>query len=103
MTRAKNGDGFTPLGPWIDTEVDPRALSMSTLVNGETIATGSTAQLAWSVAEQLAYLTRYLRLGPGDVVLTGCPGTFAPVEPGDLAVVMIEGIGELSNPIRTPG
>lgn len=71
--------------------------------NGATIATGSTAQLAWSVAEQLVYLTRYLRLGPGDVVLTGCPGTFAPVESGDLAVVMIDGIGELSNPIRTPG
>jgi 2-keto-4-pentenoate hydratase/2-oxohepta-3-ene-1,7-dioic acid hydratase in catechol pathway len=101
MTQAKNGDGFTPLGPWIETDLDPRSLSMSTQVNGATIATASTAQLAWTVAEQLAYLTRYMRLGPGDVVLTGCPGTFAPVKPGDQAVVTIDGIGELSNPIRT--
>jgi hypothetical protein len=70
-------------------------------VNGATIAAASTGQLAWTVAEQLAYLTRYMRLGPGDVVLTGCPGTFAPVKPGDQAVVAIDGIGELSNPIRT--
>ncbi len=101
MTQAKNGDGFTPLGPWIETDLDPRALSMSTQVNGATIAAASTGQLAWTVAEQLAYLTRYMRLGPGDVVLTGCPGTFAPVKPGDQAVVAIGGIGELSNPIRT--
>jgi 2-keto-4-pentenoate hydratase/2-oxohepta-3-ene-1,7-dioic acid hydratase in catechol pathway len=101
MTQAKNGDGFTPLGPWIETDLDPRSLSMSTHVNGDTVATASTAHLAWTVAEQLTYLTRYLRLGPGDVVLTGCPGTFAPVKPGDQAVVAIDGIGELSNPIRT--
>lgn len=74
---------------------------MSTRVNGQTIATASTAELAWTVAEQLAYLTRYLRLGPGDVVLTGCPGTLAMVKPGDQAVVAIEGIGELHNPVRT--
>jgi 2-keto-4-pentenoate hydratase/2-oxohepta-3-ene-1,7-dioic acid hydratase in catechol pathway len=54
-------------------------------------------------AEQLTYLTRYMRLGPGDVVLTGCPGTVAPVKPGDQAVVAIDGIGELSNPVRTQG
>jgi len=103
MTQAKNGDGFTPLGPWIETDLDPGTALMSTRVNGDIIAAASTAQLAWTVAEQLTYLTRYMRLGPGDVVLTGCPGTFAPVKPGDQAVVAIDGIGELSNPVRTQG
>jgi len=100
MTQAKNGDGFTPLGPWIDTELDPASVPLTVSVNGEHIASADTAQLAYTVTEQLVYLTSYLTLGPGDIVLTGCPGTFAPVKPGDISTVSIDGIGVLSNPVR---
>jgi 2-keto-4-pentenoate hydratase/2-oxohepta-3-ene-1,7-dioic acid hydratase in catechol pathway len=103
MTQSKHGDGFTPLGPWIETSLSPDDVAMTVRVNGQTVATASTAQLAWNVTEQLVYLTRYLTLGPGDVVLTGAPGTFAPVQPGDVAEVSLAGIGALANPVVARG
>jgi 2-keto-4-pentenoate hydratase/2-oxohepta-3-ene-1,7-dioic acid hydratase in catechol pathway len=103
MTQSKHGDGFTPLGPWIETSLDPSDVAMSVRVGGELVAAASTAQLAWNITEQLVYLTHYLTLGPGDVVLTGAPGTFAPVKPGDVAEVSLAGIGALINPIISRG
>ncbi|MEJ1229723.1 MAG: fumarylacetoacetate hydrolase family protein [Galbitalea sp.] len=76
LTQAKNGDGFTPLGPWIETElVDPDHCRVDITVNGRSRAQGSTADLLATVVDQLVYVTRYLTLGPGDVLLGGCPGT----------------------------
>jgi 2-keto-4-pentenoate hydratase/2-oxohepta-3-ene-1,7-dioic acid hydratase in catechol pathway len=100
MTQAKNGDGFTPIGPWIDTDIDPSHLRMTVHVNGEHIISSNTDQLAYTVTEQLVFLTSYVTLGPGDIVLTGSPGTSAPVKPGDISTVFIDGIGILSNPVR---
>ncbi|HOZ59279.1 MAG TPA: fumarylacetoacetate hydrolase family protein [Nakamurella multipartita] len=99
LTQAKNGDGFTPLGPWLETDLDSADVPMSVRINGRTVASASTRQLAWDITEQLVYLTRYLPLGPGDVVLTGAPGTFHPVKPGDLVEVALGGIGSLANPV----
>ena len=99
MTQAKHGDGFTPIGPWIETDLDPSAVSITVRVNGEDQASASTAQLAWNITEQLVYLTSYLSLGPGDIVLTGAPGTYTPVKPGDHSEIEIGGIGRLSNPV----
>jgi 2-keto-4-pentenoate hydratase/2-oxohepta-3-ene-1,7-dioic acid hydratase in catechol pathway len=101
MTQSKNGDGFTPLGPWIETELDDSAVPITVRVNGDVVAEARTAELAWNVTEQLVYLTRYLTLGPGDVVLTGAPATFAPVKPGDRAEITLDGIGTLTNPVRS--
>ena len=103
MTQSKNGDGFTPLGPWIETSLDPGDVAMTVRVNGAVVAESTTARLAWDITEQLVYLTRYLTLGPGDVVLTGAPGTFAPVKPGDVAEVSLAGIGPLANPVVSKG
>jgi len=100
MTQAKHGDGFTPIGPWIETELDPSAVPITVRVNGEDRVNASTAQLAWNITEQLVYLTSYLSLGPGDIVLTGAPGTFTPVKPGDGSEIALGGIGALSNPVR---
>jgi 2-keto-4-pentenoate hydratase/2-oxohepta-3-ene-1,7-dioic acid hydratase in catechol pathway len=100
MTQSKNGDGFTPLGPWIETELDDGAVPITVRVNGSVVAEASTAQLAWNVTEQLVYLTRYLTLHPGDVVLTGSPATFAPVQAGDRAEITLAGIGTLANPVN---
>ena len=97
LTQAKNGDGFTPLGPWIETDLDPEALGIRAEA-GDRVATGSVDGLARGVVELLVYLTGVLELGPGDVVLTGCPGTGVPIEAGDTARLRIDGLGELANP-----
>ncbi|WP_237726933.1 fumarylacetoacetate hydrolase family protein [Rhodococcus jostii] len=100
LTQAKHGDGFTPLGPWIETDLGSGDVPITVRVNGVTVAEASTRQLAWNVSEQLVHLTRYLTLGPGDVVLTGCPFTLGPVEPGDRTEITLDGIGTLANPVR---
>jgi 2-keto-4-pentenoate hydratase/2-oxohepta-3-ene-1,7-dioic acid hydratase in catechol pathway len=101
MTQSKHGDGFTPIGPWIETELDDSAVSIQVRVNSDIVCEANTSQLAWNITEQLVYLTRYLTLGPGDIVLTGAPGTFAPVKPGDQGSITLGGIGTLSNPVRS--
>jgi 2-keto-4-pentenoate hydratase/2-oxohepta-3-ene-1,7-dioic acid hydratase in catechol pathway len=100
MTQAKHGDGFTPIGPWIETDLNTSAVPITVRVNDEDQVSANTAQLAWDITEQLVYLTSYLSLGPGDVVLTGAPGTFTPVKPGDRSEIALGGIGALSNPVR---
>ena len=94
------GRGYTPLGPWIETEVaDPEAIDMLVRVNGELRAASNTARLQSTVAESIAYATSWLELGAGDVIMTGAPATFVPVEPGDLIELDFPGIGTLSNPV----
>jgi 2-keto-4-pentenoate hydratase/2-oxohepta-3-ene-1,7-dioic acid hydratase in catechol pathway len=96
-TQGKNGENFTPLGPWIETELDTRDLQIRLRINGGEVSRGSTSQLARGVDEILVYLTRYLELRPGDVVLCGCPGTSTSVRAGDRFDIEIDGIGVLSN------
>lgn len=97
FTHGKNGDGFTPLGPWIETDLDPAALAIEVAIDGTVVATGNTADLGRAVAELLAYVTSVMSLGPGDVVLTGCPGSTAPIRAGQSASIRIDGLGELVN------
>ena len=96
-TQGKNGENFTPLGPWIETELDVRDLQIRLRINGNEVSRGSTSQLARGVEEILVYLTRYLELRPGDVVLCGCPGATTSVKAGDRFDIEIDGIGVLSN------
>lgn len=98
LTEAKNGGGFTPIGPWIETALEPAGLAIAVTAGGAS-ATGSVDGLARGVEELLAYLTGVLELGPGDVILTGCPATAVPVAPGDTARIRIPGLGELANPV----
>ncbi|MFZ4893986.1 fumarylacetoacetate hydrolase family protein [Plantibacter sp. Mn2098] len=103
LTQVKNGDGYTPIGPWIETDFDASDARLLVEITGpdgvrRTVADATTASLAYDVTEQLVYLTSHLTLGPGDVVLTGAPATFAPAVPGDIASITIPGIGTLENP-----
>jgi 2-keto-4-pentenoate hydratase/2-oxohepta-3-ene-1,7-dioic acid hydratase in catechol pathway len=98
--RAKGFDTFCPLGPAIETELDPlEGLSIECRVNGEVRQSGSTADMVFGVAELIEFITRVMTLLPGDVVLTGTPSGISPVVPGDLMEVEIEGIGVLANPV----
>ena len=102
LTQAKQGDGFTPLGPWIETELpDPDDVAVRVLLDGVVVATGTTADLLDGLVDQLVYVTRYLSLGPGDVVLGGCPGTFATVQPGQRVRIEMDGIGALESTTGT--
>ena len=97
-TRAKGFDTFCPLGPWIDTDVDPAAgLQVGCTVNGELRQSGSTGDLVFDVAQLVAYCAAFATLLPGDVLLTGTPAGVGPLVDGDVVTVSVEGIGALTN------
>ena len=99
-TRAKGFDTFCPLGPAIDTELDPaEGLSITCRVNGELRQAGSTSDLVFGIGEIVSYVSRIMTLLPGDVILTGTPGGVGPITAGDKVEVEIEGIGVLVNPV----
>jgi 2-keto-4-pentenoate hydratase/2-oxohepta-3-ene-1,7-dioic acid hydratase in catechol pathway len=95
-TRAKGFDGSCPLGPWIETDVEPGALSLRTTVNGEVRQDGTTADMLLDVAACISWVSQTLTLLPGDVVLTGTPAGVGPLQVGDEVAVTVEGIGTLS-------
>ena len=99
--RAKGFDTFCPLGPWIDTDVDPAALSIRTTVNGHLRQDGSTADMLRGVAECVAFVSAAMTLLPGDVILTGTPAGVGPITPGDEITVSVEGIGTLTNRVES--
>ncbi len=98
-TRAKGFDTFCPLGPAIETELDPFDLRISCAVNGELRQEASTADMVFGVAEIFAFVSRVMTLLPGDVLLTGTPAGVGAIRPGDRVEVVIEGIGSLVNPV----
>ncbi|SDY11778.1 2-keto-4-pentenoate hydratase/2-oxohepta-3-ene-1,7-dioic acid hydratase (catechol pathway) [Modestobacter sp. DSM 44400] len=98
-TTAKGYDGFTPLGPWIETDLDATDTRVTVSLNGRALRPASTQALARGVVEVLVYLTSFMTLGPGDVVLTGAPGEYTPISPGDTVDIAASGIGRLVNPV----
>ena len=98
-TRAKGFDTFCPLGPWIETDLDPSDLALTTTVNGDLKQAARTSQLIFDIPTVLAHITACMTLLPGDVVLTGTPAGIGPMTPGQSVTVTIEGIGSLTNPI----
>ncbi len=99
-TRAKGFDTFCPLGPAIETELDPlERLAVICSVNGEVRQAGFTSDMVFGVAELIEYISAFATLLPGDVILTGTPSGVGKVEPGDVMEVEIDGIGTLSNAV----
>ncbi len=99
-TRAKGFDTFCPLGPVIDTELDPQeSLSIVCRVNDEVRQSATTADMVFGVGELVSYISRVMTLLPGDVILTGTPEGVGPIDVGDRVEVEIEGIGLLLNPV----
>jgi 2-keto-4-pentenoate hydratase/2-oxohepta-3-ene-1,7-dioic acid hydratase in catechol pathway len=95
--RAKGFDGSAPLGPWIETGLDPSDVAIETRVNGETRQQARTSAMIFGAATLVAYVTRFITLLPGDVIFTGTPAGVGPLEPDDVVDVEIEGIGALTN------
>jgi 2-keto-4-pentenoate hydratase/2-oxohepta-3-ene-1,7-dioic acid hydratase in catechol pathway len=102
-TRAKGFDGFCPLGPWIETELDPTDLAVEGRVNGEVRQFARTSQMAFGAAVLVEFVSRVMTLLPGDVILTGTPAGVGPLAIGDRVEVEIEGIGILENEVVQGG
>jgi len=97
FTRAKGFDTFCPLGPWIQTELDPSDVGIVTSVNGEVKQSSRTSKLMYDIPALIAHVSAVMTLIPGDVILTGTPEGVGPLSVGDEVSVFIEGIGTLSN------
>ncbi|SLN70881.1 fumarylacetoacetate hydrolase family protein [Oceanibacterium hippocampi] len=100
--RVKNRDGGTPIGPWLVDAADvpdPMDLALRSMVNGKVTQEGSTRDMIFDVPHLVAYLSGFMTLMPGDVILTGTPDGVVDTAPGDVVVTEIEGIGRLENTI----
>ena len=102
-TRAKGFDSFCPLGPWIETDLDPQTfadgVAIQTHLNGDLVQDGSTADLIFDIPTLVAHITSVMTLLPGDVILTGTPEGIGPMQPGDEVEVSIAGLGALTNTV----
>jgi 2-keto-4-pentenoate hydratase/2-oxohepta-3-ene-1,7-dioic acid hydratase in catechol pathway len=99
-TRGKGFDTFCPLGPWIDTELDPSDALITCTVNGQLRQMASTRDMVFPVPRLLAFISSVMTLEPGDVIMTGTPAGVGPLLQGDEVKVEIGGIGALVNPVR---
>jgi 5-oxopent-3-ene-1,2,5-tricarboxylate decarboxylase/2-hydroxyhepta-2,4-diene-1,7-dioate isomerase len=102
--RVKSRDGCTPLGPYlVDAKdvPDPMNLGLRTFINGKQTQSGTTRDMIFDVPFLISYLSEFMTLAPGDMILTGTPEGLADVRPGDEVVTEIEGIGRLVNTIAS--
>jgi 2-keto-4-pentenoate hydratase/2-oxohepta-3-ene-1,7-dioic acid hydratase in catechol pathway len=96
-TRGKSFDTFAPVGPCIETELDPSNVSVATYVNGECKQSGNTSDLIFPVPVLISFISRVMTLLPGDIIATGTPAGISPIKPGDTVEIRIEPIGTLRN------
>ncbi len=98
-TRGKSHDSFCPIGPWVETDLDVRDVAVQCAVDGQVRQDGRTAQLLHDVPAIVEWVTAFMTLLPGDVILTGTPAGVGPLVPGNAVTVLVEGIGPLTNPV----
>jgi len=98
-TRAKGFDTFCPLGPVIETELDPAAATIETYVNGERRQSARTSEMIFPVDVIIRWVSRMMTLVPGDIVATGTPAGVGPLHAGDVVEVVVGGVGTLRNPV----
>jgi 2-keto-4-pentenoate hydratase/2-oxohepta-3-ene-1,7-dioic acid hydratase in catechol pathway len=101
--RAKGFDTFCPVGPWIETELDVSDLALTTTVAGDVRQSGRTSQMIHDIPSLIGYVSSFMTLLPGDLILTGTPAGVGPMRAGDEVSVTIEGIGTLTNPVIAHG
>ncbi|MGA5099073.1 fumarylacetoacetate hydrolase family protein [Streptomyces lavendulocolor] len=101
--RAKGFDTACPLGPWVETSLDPSDVTIQCTVNGEQRQLGRTSDMVRSVEDLVVHITEAMTLLPGDVILTGTPAGVGPLNVGDEVAVTIEGIGTLTNKVIKRG
>ncbi len=100
FTRAKGYDSFCPIGPWIETSLDPADLRVTATVGDTLRQDGRTRDMVHDVASLIEFMSAVMTLLPGDVILTGTPAGVGPIVDGDTVAIEIESIGTLRNPVR---
>ncbi|WP_101294833.1 fumarylacetoacetate hydrolase family protein [Halegenticoccus soli] len=101
-TARKAFDGSGPLGPWIETDVDPTGLDMHTEINGERRQEANTELMLFDPFEVVAFLSERFTFRPGDVVAFGSPANPGLIQPGDVVEITYEGVGTLRNRVVDP-
>ena len=99
--RAKGFDTFCPIGPHIETEVDPRDVLVETRVNGTVRQSGRTSLMIYPVVFLVRWISRMMTLEPGDVIATGTPAGVGPLQSGDVVEVSVSSVGRLQNAVRS--
>lgn len=102
-TRAKSFDSFAPIGPCIETDLDPSDLEVRACLNGEVRQSSRTSELIFDIPSLIEFISGIMTLLPGDIIATGTPANVGPMEPGDEVSVEIEGIGRLTNRVARAG
>jgi 2-keto-4-pentenoate hydratase/2-oxohepta-3-ene-1,7-dioic acid hydratase in catechol pathway len=100
FTRGKGFDTFCPVGPHIETELDPAEVLVETRVNGTIRQSGRTSLMIYPVAFLVRWISRMMTLVPGDIIATGTPAGVGPLVAGDAVEVSVEGVGVLRNPVQ---
>ena len=96
-TRAKGFDTFAPIGPFIETDLDPTGLSIKSYLNDELMQNSNTNEMIFDVYQLVSFISEIMTLMPGDVITTGTPPGVGKLSPGDKISVEIENIGKLTN------
>lgn len=102
FTRAKGFDTFCPVGPHIETELDPTDVLVELHVNGAIRQSGRTSLMVYPVAFLVRWISRVMTLNPGDLIATGTPAGVGPLVAGDVVEVSVGGVGVLRNPVQAP-
>lgn len=100
FTRAKGFDGFCPVGPHVETELDPSDALVETRVNGTVRQSGRTSLMIYPCAFLVRWISRMMTLMPGDIIATGTPAGVGPLVAGDVVEISVEGVGVLRNPVQ---
>jgi len=98
--RAKSFDTFTPLGPFVETKIDPHDLTIQLFQNGQLRQNSNTSQLIFNCFDLVSFISTNMTLLPGDVILTGTPSGVGPIESGDRLEVRIQGLSPLVNTVK---
>ncbi len=99
-TRAKSFDTFCPVGPWIETDLDPGDLLIEAYLNSERKQSSRTSQFIFRIPYLVSFISQIMTLEPGDLIISGTPPGIGPMKPGDEIEVRIEGIGSLKNTVK---
>src|SRR2546425_22106 len=98
--RAKSFDTFTPLGPYVESKIDPHDLTIQLFQNGQLRQNSNTSQLIFNCYQLVSFISTNMTLLPGDVILTGTPSGVGPIESGDRLEVRIPGLAPLVNTVK---
>ncbi len=98
--RAKASDTFSPIGPYIETDLDPNNVTIEARINGKQVQDVSTTNIVHNTAACISYISQWVTLGPGDLIYTGTGGTQSDLHDRDFVEIEISEIGVLSNPVK---